>query len=277
MANIDVISLIFESFALIRAHYREVAFPLMALLLLSGAGSFGGSSFSDSFGTSGGGGQSPDSGSSIANSLTGSGDLANGLAGALLAILAVIIVMAFIMSVLDTAIWFYISEHFYALLCKKKVTKGWQERMKRHLPRAFVMALFEFLLFAAFAAAIIACIVIIKTSWVAALALMAVVFIIALCAGIYLIPVWVFYALDRRPFFESISRSVALVQGNFVHFAVFTAIFILLNIGATLGAIYACCFYFIALPLLATFMGLLSHITAIKMKLAIEKERGRKK
>jgi len=271
MANIDVISLIFESFDFIRKHYKEVAFPLAVLLLMSGAGHIGGSSLSNGFSNSLDG--SPGA-PLLANALSGAESLEAGImAGTLLALFLFIIAVAVVMAVVSLSVWFYVCEHFYSILNRKKVSTDWQARMKRHILRALVMAIFEFAVFAAFAIAIIACISLVSTSWAAALSLMALVFIICACIGLYFIPVWMYYALDMRPFFESISCSISLVKGNFAHFAIFGAIFMFLNIGAMIGSFYACCFSFLAAPLLLTFVALLSRVTLIKMKLAIEKER----
>ena len=276
MANIDVISLIFESFDFIRAHYREVAFPLMVLLLFSGAGNFGGSSFSKMFQPPSDASQSAYQPSPLENAMQAPDALSSYLVGSVLIIIAFIIAVAFVIAALSLSIWFYVSEHFYAVLNKKKISQDWQSRMKRHLPKAFVMAFFELVLFAAFACAIIACISLVYTSLVAAIALVAVVLVAGFAVGIYLIPAWTYYALDNRPFFESISRSFALVGGNKVHFAVFAAIFVLINLGALFSSFYACCFAFIVAPLLTLIVSLLSRVTLLKMKLAIEKQDGRK-
>jgi hypothetical protein len=269
MAGIDVIALIFESFGLMRAHYREVAFPLVALLLLSGAGNLGGSSFSRGFGSQNFQG-SPSS--SIASALSGAEALAAGLAGALLLAVLFALAVAFALAVLSMAVWYYVCEHFYAVLNKKKIARGWQSRLSRHLPKAFAMVLLEMVLLLAFAASVFACLLVAPSSWVAALVLFLLVLIFWLNAGFYLIPVWTYYVLDNLPFFESVSRSVALVRANIFHFAVFAAIFVLLNIGAMVGSLLACCFAFMAMPLLSVFVNLLSRVTLMKMKLAAEKK-----
>jgi hypothetical protein len=269
MAKLDVIALIFDSFDLIRAHYREVAFPLVALLLLSGAGSFGGSSFSKGLDSRG---WQDSTASGIANALSGSGALMAGLAGALLLIILFVIVVTLAIAVLSTAIWYYVCEHFYAILNKKKITLDWQSRMKRHLPKAFILALLEVVMIVVFAASLFACLFVVQTSWVAAAALFLLILIIGLNVGFYLIPVWVYYVLDNLPLFESISRSIMLVKNNVFHFAIFAAIFVLLTMGAFVGSLSACCFAFIVMPVLMVFVTLLSRVTLMKMKLAAEKE-----
>ena len=83
-------------------------------------------------------------------------------------------------------------------------------------------------------------------------------------------------AMDRLPFFQSLGRSFSLVRRNFVHFLVFAIIFAMLGVGSVVASIYACCFSFILMPVLAVFFALLSRVTLLKMKLAVEKQEGRK-
>jgi hypothetical protein len=270
MASIDVISLIFESFEFIRAHYKEVAFPLVVLLLLSGTGSYGGSSLSDMLGErqyrDGYGYEQ----GNLQNALSSSKSMIAYLAGMLAVVVAIAIAVAFVIAVISTSIWFYISEHFYTILKKRKITEEWQGRMKRHLPKAFILTLLEFFMFAAFAIAILACISFIPTSWFWAAVLLLIVVILGLNLGFYLIPLWMYYVLDNLPFFESLSRSAVLVFRNVLHFAIFAIIFVFLTIAALFGSFTACCFSFIIAPLLFVFISLLSRVTLIKMKLAIE-------
>lgn len=273
MADIDVIALIFESFALVRARYKDVAFPLMVLLLLSSAGNFGGTSLSDLAGHDEA--ASDDYGASpIASALSDSGEIWAGIAGLGLALLALLVAFAFAITMASLSIWFYTCEHFYAILRRKKAQGAWEQRMARHVPRAFVMALFEFFLFGAFAAAIIACFAAAPSAGIAAtLALFAATFLIAVFAALFIIPAWAYYAMDSLPFFTSIDRSITLVRGNLWHFIIYAAIFFLLNLGVAAASIYACCLSFIIVPLFAVFFGLTSKVTLLKMKLAIEKER----
>jgi len=278
MANIDVISLIFESFALIRARYREVAVPLMALLLLSGAGHVGNYSLSDLFSSKGSGSASQYNGSPLASSLSDSGALMAGLAGVLLIIIAIVAVVAFVISVLRMAVWFYVSEHFHAILVKKKITKEWQQRMRSHLPRAFVMALFEFILIIALILAIAAIVLSYQSTGLVGAILLSMLLVLAfICLGIFLAPAWIYYAIDRLPFFQSLSRSLSLVRRNFVHFLVFAIIFFMLDMGSVIASFYACCFSFLLMPVLIVFFALLSRVTLIKMKLAIEKQESKRK
>lgn len=271
MANIDVISLIFESFGLIRAHYKEVAFPLVVLLLLSGTGHIGGSSFSDVFGSEGSRSAGQDEGSEIANALFDSGGLSAELAGVILIVVAIVVVLAFALCALDMAIWFYISEHFQAILTKGKIAKEWQSRMSAHLPRAFFMTLFEFILLGAIIAAVVAIALSYQSLGLAlAIALFALVMLAFLCISVFIIPAWAYYAIDRLPFFTSLSRSFSLVRGNLAHFLVFAIIFLLLGMGSGAASVAACCFSFIVAPILTVFFALLSRVTLLKMKCAME-------
>ena len=271
MANIDVISLIFESFELIKAHYKEVALPLLALMLMSGAGGFGGSSFSDVFGSKNSSASGAYRGSPLANAMSDPGALSAGLAGVLLAVVAIVVVLVFVFSVLSMAIWFYISEHFQAILAKKKLVKAWQPRMSAHLSRAFVMALFDFALLAVFIIAIVAIALSYKSiGLLSAIVLFALLVLVFICLGIFLAPAWIYYAIDRLPFFASLGRSFSLVQRNFAHFLVFVLIFFLLGIGSVFASVFACCFAFILMPVFTVFFALLSRVTLLKMKLAME-------
>lgn len=274
MANIDVISLIFESFELIRARYKEVAVPLMVLLLISGAGHIGGSSLSDMFGSPRSGSFGQDGESPLANAMSAPGGLLDGLAGdVLLALVAFVVALAFAFAVIILSVWFYISEHFHAVLIKKKITQGWQARIERHMVRAFVMALFEFALLGA----LVLCVVAIALAYpsiglIGAMAVFALLAPVSICIGFFLIPAWMYYAIDRLPFFTSLSRSFSLVRGSMKHFLAFAVIFAMLGIGSAVASFYACCFSFIVSPVLAVFFALLSRVTLLKMKFSIERQ-----
>lgn len=271
MANIDVISLIFESFELMRAHYKEVMFPLVVLLLLSGGGHIGGSSFSDLFGSKGGSSTSQATAAPLANALSDPGGLSAGLMGVILIVVAIVVVLTFVLCTLEMSIWFYVSEHFQAILSKGKTAKEWKARMSAHLPRAFFMSLFEFALLGAFILAAAAIVLSYQSLGLAgAIALFALVVLAFLCISIFIIPAWIYYAIDRLPFFQSLSRSFSLVKGNLVHFLAFAIIFAMLGMGAGLASIAACCLSFIVAPIMAVFFGLLSRVTLLKMKNAME-------
>ena len=274
MANIDVISLIFESFELIKARYKEVAVPIMVLLIIAGAGHFGGSSLSDALGSQRSGSLGHYDSSPLSNAMSGSDALLAGLTGGvLLVVLAFVVAMAFAMAVLSMAIWFYMSEHFNAVLIKKKIAQDWQARMKRHIIKAFVMALFEFALIGSAILAGVGIALSYSTiGLIGAVVLFALLAIAFVCLGFFIIPAWMYYAIDNLPFFESISRSFSLVSGNITHFLVFAIIFAMLGIGSGLASIYACCFSFILAPILTVFFALLSRVTLLKMKLGIEQQ-----
>ena len=268
MANIDVIALLFDSFELMRAHYHEVAVSLAALLLLSGAGYVGGSSVSNGFGS----GQGP-SLSNIDNALSGEDGVMAELTGVLLFAISIVVAMAFAMAVLSMAIWYYVIEHFYAILNKTKIAHEWPLRMMRQLPKALVMALLDVVLLVAFADSIAVCLFVVQISWVAAAVLFLIVLIFWLNTGFYFVPVWAYYVLDNLSLFDAISRSIALVGGNSVPFTVFAMIFVILNIAALAGSMLAGGFAFISMPFLMVFITFLWRVTLIKMKMAADKRR----
>jgi hypothetical protein len=273
MADIDVIALIFESFGLVRARYRDVAFPLMVLLLLSSAGNFGGSSLSD-LASQGGAASGDYAASPLASALSDSGGPWAGATGIALPLIALLVAFAFAITTASLSAWFYACEHFYAILRRKKAQGTWEQRMARHVPRAIVLALFEFFLFGAFAAAIIACFAAALSAGLpAAIALFAATMLLAMLAALFIIPAWAYYAMDSLPFFTSIDRSITLVRGNMAHFLIYAAIFFLLNLGVAAASVYACCLSFLIVPLFAVFFGLTARVTLLKMKLSIEKQR----
>ena len=281
MGKVDVIQEIFDSFGLIRQHYMEVIIPLILLLLISAGasggslfGSRGNSSFPSSF-----------SASPAANAMVdgGIGAALLALGGMLLVLVAIGIVLVIIMVVLERAVWFYVYEHFYSIIRKKKITQAWQQRLKRLAIKAVVIDAFWLVILAIIFALPI------SIAWnamgslqeptfagvIAALGPAALAFIVALLVlavlGFLLTPLWVFYAMDGLGFFGSVSRSLSLVAGNLVSFLLLGIIFGLLAAGSLYASLVACCFSFIVAPILSVFIGLLWGVTLMKVKLKIEK------
>jgi hypothetical protein len=285
MGKVDVIQAIFDSFDLLRAHWREVALPLLALVILSGAGSFGGSSFSNNRSLSGlfsGNGKMADTaGSLVANALSGGALLA--LGGIVFVIIALLIVFAIALCILNETIYLYVCEHFYALLRRKKVGSDWKARMKRLGWKAAVLEAFGLavlvILFAFPALQVWNAVGLISSgspeSFVASLGSIALwtgaAILLLLTIGFFLTPLWVLYAMDGVPFFESLSRSVALVMGNATTFSLLGAIFLCLGIAAVLASLASCCLSWIVSPVIGVFLSVLWGITLMKVKLAVEK------
>ena len=283
MGNVDVIGEIFESFELIRKHYMEVIVPVILLLLIY-AGARGSSIFS---GMSGGSHQSSSflSGAMLANAAYADpSTLLLALGGLVLVALALLVLLVIIFVILEKTLWFYVWEHFYAIICKKKIKQTWQQRCKRLAIKAVVVEAFWLLVclvlfavpssmawdavshlqqptFAGFISAL----------GPAALALIAALLVLVV-AGFLLTPLWVFYAMDGLGFFESASRSLSLVGGNLITFLLLGIIFGLLGIGSALASATALCFSFIVSPILTVFIGLLWGVTLMKVKLALEEK-----
>ena len=155
MAKIDVIQEIFDSFELIKAHYKEVIVPLIILLLIS-AGASGGSSLFRGSGSDSSYRSSSQlsSDSLLANAMSSSGiELAlAALSGVLLALLLVIVVIAIVLALLHQTLWFYVWEHFHAIINKRKIAQDWQPRFKRLAVKAVVLGAFELAVLAVFEA-----------------------------------------------------------------------------------------------------------------------------
>ncbi|MCX6769151.1 MAG: hypothetical protein NT051_00520, partial [Candidatus Micrarchaeota archaeon] len=131
MAKISVLETARESYEIIRAHWKEVIVPLLVIFLISGASSFG-SGFSRSFGNSySSQNTGHSSGSALASAMADSGALIATLGVFILVIIAVVIVVALILAILQQSLWFYVFEHFHALLTKRKISEEWKPRMKR--------------------------------------------------------------------------------------------------------------------------------------------------
>jgi len=282
MGKVDVISAVFESFELIRAHYKEVALPIIVLILLSGAGGLGGQSISRGYS---GSGKSPLAGAALANSMADAGAGILALGSLLVAIIALVAVAALVFVVVSEATQLYIYEHFYAIMRKKKIKEKWTGRFGRLAGKSIVMLVFRLIVFGAVfiipilqiwnfvsnlqtvsAEGIIGAIVSVAITLIAS-------FIVMLAINFALAPLWVYYAMDGVGFFDSIGKSVRIVSGNFSAFFVLWFIFFLLDLGIVgVTALSACCcLSWIVAPILGVGVGLLYGVTLLKVKLAIEK------
>lgn len=288
MGKADVIQAIFDSYGLFKEHYREVAIPLIFMLIVSGLGHIGGSGGSRSYS-----GSWPDSGESspsmIANAI-GAPDIWGSIGLALLAIILAVLVIALALYILNIAVQFYVFEHFYAILLKKKISDGWQGRMARHTAKALVLQLFWLAITAAlFALPLL-------QAWnavpqiadalkaksgaalfsglVSALSGVLLLFVAALlamlAAGFLLSPLWVYYVMDGRGLFESVGSAVSLVAAHPLEFLAVGLIFGLLGIAGWGAALLFCCFAWIISPIIDVFLIVLYGLTLMKIKLALE-------
>jgi len=277
MAKVSVIRSIEESYELIKEHYKEVLIPLIFLMLLSGAGSMGGSSYSSRGGS---GGKSVDSGSLVANAMADSGALVSGLGALLVIIIVAVVIFVIAFAILDRAIWFYVFEHFYSLLTKRKLPSSWQERMKANTLRSAVLyffGMFLLLLFIVVPMVISYFMLNIDLSqgiWalMPLLWVFIAVLLLFLAISFMIMPLWIYYAMDRLPFWESLSRAFSLVRDNFITFVKFTGIFLVIGVAAIIGIIMTCCFAFITSPIITVFLQLLSGVTLMKLRLALDKK-----
>ncbi|MFA6489435.1 MAG: hypothetical protein WCT52_02030 [Candidatus Micrarchaeia archaeon] len=282
MGKVDVISSIFESFELIREHYKEVAVPLLVLILLSGIGHFGGSSFSNNYGQNG---AEPFEGAGLANAMMGDNGGVLALGGFLLLLIAAVILMFLAVMVISEATTFYIYEHFYAILNKKKIKAKWTERFGRLAGKSIVLILFRLAIFAAvFMLPLLQFWNIVSTLEAMSVAgIIGALFSIAfaLVAGIVmfvivsfaLTPLWVYYVMDGKGLFDSAGKSVNLVVGNPASFMLMAFVFGLLGIGmaCTIMISTCCCLSWLVSPILSVGFSMLYGVTLMKVKLAIEK------
>jgi len=276
MGKIDVISAIFESAELVRAHYKEVALPLIVLLILSSAGHLGSNWGGNGFGNS----KSPSYAGSgtqnaLVNALSSPDAIAGALSlllGALFIVLIVFIIAAIIAALVNQATWLYVFEHFYALLGKKKVQKEWKIRFKRLLVKSLILGIFWFVLIVALFA--IPIILFAVNSMLALL--VAVIAVLALLIVAFLLqPIWVYFAMDDLKIMDAAGKSAGLVRKNPGSFLVFGFIVLLVSGGELAASLFitvACCLLGpIVMPFISVFFGLVFGITMMKMKLALEK------
>lgn len=270
MGKIDVIGAIFESYGLIKKHYNEVALPLVVLLILSGAGQLGGNWGSGDWGKSGSSGEAGKA-NALVNALSSPDALAGLLSlfvGVLLIVLIVLIILAVIAAIVDQATWFYVFEHFYAILKKKKISGDWKGRMKRHSAKAVIIGLFW--LAVALLILGVPLLLLIGGSPIGIIALAAAALVLLLLV-FFMMPMWVYFAMDGMRIGDAIGRSFALVGENIGPFLLLGFIMLLAAIGQLIVVVALCCFAFIVAPVLQVFFGLLWGITLMKMKIALEK------
>jgi len=282
MAPISVTKTIKESYDLILEHWKDVAAPLIILLLISGGGQFGGKSFSPGSLNSGSRDYSPDS--LATNAMTDMGPLL-AMGTIVFVLIGLVAVFVIIMAILNQSTWFYTYEHFHMLLTKRKITEDWKPRMERHVLKAFFYELFNLVLVLVFIAVPIAIIllvpglfvldpaadIMVKLSSILPAIMIFVIFLFLLLAlQFFLVPMWVYYAMDRLPLFESVGKAFSLVRDNLWLFVRFVGIFFSIGTAAAIGLIMLCCFSFILSPLVHVFLTLLSGVTLMKLKLAVE-------
>ncbi|MCX6769152.1 MAG: hypothetical protein NT051_00525, partial [Candidatus Micrarchaeota archaeon] len=90
----------------------------------------------------------------------------------------------------------------------------------------------------------------------------------------FLLLLWVYYAIDRLPLFESARRSISLVRGNlkiFVKYYLFIIAVYAVIFFTMLNPCLCCLFLIIFLPL-SIFLRLLFAVTLMGLKLKIEKQ-----
>ena len=292
MAKIDVIDTFYESYLLLRSHWKEVAAPLIVLLLLSGAGSIGSSSFNPSgfarlFSNSG---SSTSSATSTMASLAASSSqispevasLLTGLIGILLILVVLVVVVLIAMALIKQATEYYIFQHFHSLLKKKKIKEGWQPRFKRNLIRAVVLFLFYTVILVAVLA--LPCIILYKQATspahgtfmdllFLALALFLPALLLLVVINFLLSTTWIFYVLDNVGLIGSIRKSCSLVLSNLVTFIAYAVAAFLLGLTGALSILLSmcCCLSIVVAPVVSVFLTLLCGITLMKIKLALEK------
>ncbi len=295
MGKADVIQAIFDSYGLIKGHYREVAMPLIFLLIVSGIGHIGGS------GGSFGGPSSRDSGNSGSYTSNAMGGLVLNAMGALetvlalgaIAILAIILVFVAVglaLYVLGFAVQFYIFEHFYALLLKKKIAEDWKARMKRHTVKVLVIQLFWVIVTVLFfllpalqmwnsvpqlSEALKAKSGAETLSLVFSFLSPVILLLLAAALGLVLVgfliaPLWIYFAMDGLGFFESVGKAVSMVMGNPLQFIIIGVIFGGLGIAGWVASVLCCCFAWIISPIIDVFLTVLYGVTLMKVKLALE-------
>jgi len=281
MGKVDVIKEFYASIELIRENYKEVAVPIIILLLLSGGGSMGGSSFGNTFKS-----DRSSSGSSLfSDSLFSNGLFESGLGVLVLAIVAVVVLAAVGISILSESLWLYIYHFFHSLLNKKKIAEGWQARMKRLSVKATVLLFFWLAItLAVFAVPIWQIWSAFSSASITSLSdllppfLSSVFWILAGIAGMlfvcfFLAPLWVYYAMDNRGFFESVASSVSLVTGSLWAFLTLSLLFFGIGLCAaaiTFGSFF-CCLGWLVGPVLQVAAALTYGVTLMKVKLALEK------
>jgi len=281
MADVDVIESIKRSYKLLESHYKEVALPIIILLLINAGGTIGGSLMK------GGRSDSSSFSSYLSNAMDGA-FLFYYLAATTLVIIAIGAVFIVAMTVLYQAVYFYVCEHFYSIMRKNAIKESWQGRMKRLALKAFVLLVFWSILVAvifalpvlsffdsmgklAGGAGKLAGFGSLVEALMPSILLLLAAAAVLLVVHLFLLPLWVFYAMDGYGFFESISKSVDMVRGSIFTFFAFMLVFVALGVAGVVVSIASCCLSYIVSPIVTTFIGLLSGITLMDIVLQLKK------
>jgi hypothetical protein len=236
----------------------------------------GGNSFGHAFTSlAGGSGKSPLSGNVSLAATSGFADailstFAIALSGALIVLVIAIIILLIVVSIVHQSLIYYVFEHFYAILRKKKVSPDWKGRMQHHAIKSIIFLLFWAILFLALIGIPFAFAFVSPFTWVLSVVLICLAIIILFALGFFLHPLWIYYVLDDLPLSASISKSISLVRGSIKTFLLFAVIDISLIIGAAIAPMVACCFAYVISPLFTVFVLLLSGVALMKIKLALE-------
>lgn len=277
MAKIDVLKEVSDSFRLIKEHYKEVAVLLFAIFFLQVIIGFSSRLAVNYLSLP------LDDADALGKTVAQSMASASSLNSALFTLAIFAVILIFIFSILERALFFCACEHFYSLLCGKKPSTDWKSRIAHFSWKSFVLAVFNIIISLAFfalpllalysafvssdaSAGIGLLLSAIPTLAIAALAYVALMFCLSL--------LFVYYAMDGLPFFDSISRSLMMVIGNLWVFFILFLVFFAFSLAASLISIAACCLSFLVFPLLGVFLGLLYGVTLMKIRLALD-ERNR--
>ncbi len=270
MVKVDVIKAIFDSYMLIKKHYKGVLIPLLVVLVLNTMWNFGGSSSynmdeSDFAFLEGDGGL-------LSNSMTGLGALVAGLGTLIIAGIVLLIIIAVAISILQEAVWYYIYDYFYSLLGKKKAKGNWKAKIKKFAIKALKLMFFYLGLFVILAGLFAILFLLSSISFALAVTGFALLVVASLVVMFLLLPLWVYYVMDNLALRKSISKSVWLVKSSPGAFIIFIIIFIIIWVGSAFASLLTCCFFPITMSIIAVFIQLLSGVTLMNIKLQIEKK-----
>jgi hypothetical protein len=271
MANADVIQVIRESYELIVARWREVALPLAIIFMINfivGLIRL----FFDVFGSVADSASSPGfSAGMITNAMTESSAAIESLLAASLVVVLAVAAFIFIVSFIQEILWFYIYGHFYSVIKTSSAPKeGWQARMMRYAIKAVILGIVGMLAACAVAAVILIPLFLMPALSVLLFVLLVPLFLVLLVVCFLLMPFWVYYFMDNLGLIESVRRSFSLVSKNPVPFLAYIAVFFAISIAALIAAIFTCCFAFVTVPLIQIGLQLLSGVSLMKLKLALE-------
>ncbi|MFA5929771.1 MAG: hypothetical protein WC861_02720 [Candidatus Micrarchaeia archaeon] len=265
MAKTDFFKAFNGSSKLLEANLKGIAIPLALIMLLSMATSLASfiflqaSQFLSPF-LFGGPLKSTDS--------LGIGD-AYWLAIAAVAMLCILVTW------LTSALSLYIAQYFNAVMQKKKMPENWAGVIAGNMLRTLAMSLLILAIFAVIFGFPAAMVYLISTQYsgigiiIAGALLFLLAFLLYMAASFFLSPMWLYYAVDKNGFFQSIGKSISLVRGNLGSFFLLYAVFVAISFGAAMFSA-VCCFSFIISPVLMALVTALYQITMIRMKLDSE-------